>query len=135
MVLDNEAVQALADPRHRKHRRVIAHLQVVADRKRSAARIAVVVPTSVRVEVGWDRTEPRWALANQVGITDVALDAAHSNVAVAIRLGLRERVSVVDAHVGSVVQLSAAERVTVISSDPADMKAVAGERAVVIVAL
>lgn len=135
MVLDNEAVQALADPRHRKHRQVISHLQVVADRKRGAAKISVVVPTSVRVEAGWDRTAPGWALANQVGITDVPLDAAHANVAAAIRFGTRAGVSVVDAHVGAVVQLSAAQRVTVISSDPTGMKAVAGETAVVIVAL
>ncbi len=58
VILDNEAVLALADPGHRKHRQVVSQAQVVADRKRRAAAIQVVVPTAVRVEAGWDRTSP-----------------------------------------------------------------------------
>ena len=54
VLLDNEAVQALEDPTHPKHRRVVAQAQVVAQRKRRAASIEVVVPTAVRVEAGWD---------------------------------------------------------------------------------
>ena len=56
VVLDCEAIQALRDPGHPKHRRVVSHAQVVASRKRRAVAIQMVVPTAVRVEAGWDRT-------------------------------------------------------------------------------
>ncbi len=55
VILDNEAFQALKDPAHRMHRQVVSHAQGVANRKRRAAVIQVVVPTAVRVEAGWDR--------------------------------------------------------------------------------
>ena len=58
VVLDNEAVQALRDPGHPKHRHVASQAQVVASRKRRAMAIQVVVPTAVRVEAGWDRASP-----------------------------------------------------------------------------
>jgi hypothetical protein len=61
VVLDNEAVQALASPHHPKHRKVLAHLEVVERRKRHAVAISLVVPAAVRVEAGWDRTSPQWA--------------------------------------------------------------------------
>ena len=55
VVLDNEAVQALADPAHRKHRRVLAVVEAVAARHlRRSGSVRLVVPTSVRVEAGWD---------------------------------------------------------------------------------
>ena len=38
IILDNEAVQALADPAHRKHHQALAYAQVVAIRKRRAAK-------------------------------------------------------------------------------------------------
>ena len=59
VVLDCEAVQALRDPGHPKHRQVVSHTQVVATRKRRAVAIQLAVPTAVRVKAGWDRTSPR----------------------------------------------------------------------------
>jgi hypothetical protein len=59
-VLACEAVQARRDPGHPKHRRVVSQAQVVADRRRRAVAIQLVVPTAVRVEAGWDRTSPAW---------------------------------------------------------------------------
>jgi hypothetical protein len=56
VVLDNEAVQALRDPAHPRHRHVISHAQVVTSRKSRAVALELVVPTAVRVEAGWDRT-------------------------------------------------------------------------------
>ncbi len=45
------------------------------------------------------------------------------------------QISVVDAHVGAVIQSSTAQLVTVITSDPGDMKAVAEMTPVVVVTI
>lgn len=131
VVLDNEAVQALQDPAHPKHRQVVSHAQVVASRKRRAAAIQVVVPTAVRVEAGWDRTSPAWAFPNRLRIADVPLDKAHANVGAAIRN--RTGVSVADAHLGAVIQSTPADQISVITSDPGDMHRVAGDTHITIV--
>lgn len=133
VILDNEAVQALADPAHRNHRRVVSQAQVVADRKRRAVLIQVVVPTAVRVEAAWDRSSPAWAFPNRLRIADVPLDAAQASAAAAIRK--RTRVSVADAHIGAVIGSASADQITVVSSDPGDMRLVAGDRNVVIVGI
>ena len=57
VVLDNEAVQALASPAHRQHRQALAYAHVIASRKRRAADIQAMVPTAVRVGAGWARTK------------------------------------------------------------------------------
>ena len=131
IVLDNEALQALGDPTHRKHRRVLSYTQVVADRKRRASDVRLVVPTAVRVEAGWDRTSPLWALANRLRIADMVLDSVSANVAAAI--GASSRVSVPDAHLGAVIRSAPADHVTVLTSDPGDMRLVAGDGSVTIV--
>jgi len=133
VVLDNEAIQALADPAHRKHRQVVSQAQVVASRKRRAAAIEIVVPTAVRVEAGWDRTSPAWAFPNRLRIADIPLDTARASAAAAIRH--RTRVSVADAHLGAVIQSAAPGQVTVVTSDPGDMRLVAGDRDITVVAI
>lgn len=133
VVLDNEAVQALKDPAHSKHRRVVSQVQVVTSRKRRAAAIEIAVPTAVRVEAGWERTSPAWAFPNRLRIADVPLDTAHADVAAAIRD--RTGISVTDAHIGAVVSSSLAAQVTVVTSDPADMRVAAGDRPVTVVAI
>jgi predicted nucleic acid-binding protein len=133
VLFDNEAVQALRDPTHPKHRRVVAQAQVVAQRKRRAATIEVVVPTAVRVEAGWDRTASAWAFPNRLRITDMPLDSLHANIAAAIRS--RTGVSVTDAHVGAVIQSAPADRITVVTSDPDDMRLMAGDRQIIVVAI
>jgi hypothetical protein len=133
VVLDNEAVQALSRPAHPKHRSVVSHVQVVASRKRRAAAIELAVPTAVRVEAGWDRTSAEWAFPNRLRIADIPLDTACANTAAVI--SSRAVVSVADAHLGAAIQSAAADRVTVVSSDPGDMRRVAGDRDVVIVAI
>lgn len=96
----------------------------------------MVLPASpVCVEAGWDRTDPAWALPNQLGIADAGLDAAHADDATAIRARIGTHISVVDAHVGAVIQSSTAERMTVITSDPDDMKAVAETTPVIVVTI
>jgi hypothetical protein len=133
VLLDNEAVQALRDPSHRKHRQVVSLAQVVSTRKRSGAAIHVEVPAAVRVEAGWDRTSPAWAFPNRLRIADIPLDAIHSGLAAAIRD--RTGVPVADAHLGAVVRSSRAEQITVVTSDPDDMRRVAGDRIITVAAI
>ena len=133
VVLDNEAVQALADPAHRHHRQVVSHAQVVASRKRRAAEIEIVVPTAVRVEAGWDRTSPAWAFPNRLRIADRLLDTASANTAAAIRD--RTGVSVADSHIGAVIQSVPDDQITVVTSDPGDMRLVAGDKNITVTAI
>jgi hypothetical protein len=133
ILLDNEAVQALSHPSHPKHQRVINYVQVVADRKRRTDPIQMAVPTSVRVEAGWDRTSPDAAFVNRLRITDIALDTAQANLSAAIRR--RIKVSVTDAHVGAAINSSVSQRISVITSDADDIRAVAGSRDVTIVSI
>lgn len=133
VVLDNEAVQALRDPAHRKHRQAVSYAQVVTSRKRRAAPIEVLVPAAVRVEAGWDRTSPEWAFPNRLRIADAPLDAAHASTAAAIRS--RTAVSVADAHAGAVIQSSSADQITVVTSDPGDMRRVAQDRHITVAVL
>jgi hypothetical protein len=133
VVLDNEAVQALRDPGHPKHRHVVSHAQVVASRKRRAVAIQVVVPTAVRVEAGWDRTSQAWVFPNRLRITDSPLETASANTAAGIRN--RTGVSVADSHIGAVIQSAHDDQITVIASDPGDMRVVAGDKSITMVAI
>ena len=133
VVLDCEAIQALRDPGHPKHRQVVSHTQVVASRKRRAAPIQLAVPTAVRVEAGWDRTAPAWAFPNRLRIADSPLDTASANIAAGIRD--RTGVSVADSHMGAVIQSALHSQITVVTSDPGDMRLVAGDKNVIVVAI
>lgn len=133
IVLDCEAVQALCDPSHPKHLRAMSHVQLAALRKQRAAHTCITVPTTVRVEAGWDRTSPARAFINRLKIGDAYLDAGQANLASTIRE--ESKVSVADAHVGAVVQGSAALEIVVLTSDPDDMRRVAGNKRVTIVTL
>jgi len=133
VLLDNEAVQALADPAHPKHPHVISHVQVIASRKRRAVPITVAIPTAVRVEAGWNRNSPVWAFLNRLRIADVPLDTSYANTAASIRG--RTNVSIADAHIGGVIQAASADRITVITSDPADMRRVAMDKDITVVTI
>jgi predicted nucleic acid-binding protein len=133
VLLDNEAVQALADPAHHKHRRAVSYTLNVVKRKVRAIPISVAVPAAVRVEAGWDRLAPAWAFVNRLRIADIPLDASDANAAAAIRN--RTGVSVADAHLGAAIQNAESDHVTVITSDPHDMRKVAESRRVDVVAI
>lgn len=135
IVLDNEAVQALRSPSHPKHGKVVKYVRVAVGRRRRVVPSSTLVPAAVRAEAGWDRTDPAWTLVNRLPIVDVSLDTAIANAMVAIRRRVDRPVSVVDAHVGAVVQAADAGRVTIITSDPRDMAAVAEDTPVVVVAI
>ena len=92
-----------------------------------------MVPVAVRVEAGWDRTSPQWAFLNLLRITDVPLDAGHANAAASIHE--QAQVSVADAHIGATVQSARNTDITVVTSDPADIRRVAGDRPVTVVAI
>jgi hypothetical protein len=133
VVLDCEAIQALRDPCHPKHRRVVSHAQVVASRKRRAVAIQIVAPTAVRVEAGWDRTSPAWVFTNRLRITDSPLDTASANTAAGIRD--RTGVSVADSHLGAVMESALHDQITVVTSDPDDMRLVAGDKNITVVGI
>jgi predicted nucleic acid-binding protein len=133
VILDNEAIRALQDPAHPKHRHVVSQTQVVVSRKRRAAQIDMVVPTAVRVEAGWDRTSTAWVFPNRLRIADIPLDTASANTAAAIRN--QTGVSVADAHLGAVIRSAPADQITVVTSDPGDMRRVAGDRKITVAAI
>lgn len=122
VVLDNEAVQALADPRHSKHRSVIAHLESAVTRRRRGDLTAVVVPCAVRVEAGWNRSDRSQSAINRFRVVDISLDSTHSDVAADILI--REGVSVADASVGAAVAVSGWTDPVILTSDPDDMRRV-----------
>lgn len=133
VLLDKEAVQSLGVAEHPKHRRVLSHIQVVTQRKRRAVQVDIQVPAAVRVEAGWDRSAPSWAFANRLRIGDGILDAGQANIAASIRE--RTDVSVADAHLSAMIQSTRAEQITVLTSDPSDTRAVAGDRPITIVTI
>jgi hypothetical protein len=92
-----------------------------------------VVPTAVRVEAGWDRTSSAWVFPNRLRIADSPLDPASANIAAGIRD--RTGVSVADSHMGTVIQSASHGQITVVTSDPGDMRLVAGDKNVIVVAI
>jgi hypothetical protein len=125
LVLDKEAVQALADVQHRQHRRAVAFIEVANQRSGGRRQpLAVVVPVAVRVEAGWDRSAPQAAFLNRISrARDVALDSRGANRATQLRHAAG--VSVVDATLGHAAEVVAAP-VAILTSDLSDMGRVAG---------
>jgi hypothetical protein len=125
VVLDNEAVQALADAAHRKHRRVLAIVNLVATRnaRRDAPAVQLVVPTAVRVEAGWHRRARKAATINRLRIDDLVLDTAAADSAVEVRSTLA--VSVADAHIAACLGRTPGPH-AVVTSDVEDLRRIAG---------
>lgn len=123
VVLDNEAVVALRDPGHRKHRRALAVVEGAR-----AVYLAegeggdLIVPTSVRAEAGWDRRDHGAAGLNRLRARDHDLDTTAANSAAALRSALG--VSVPDAHLG-VVMASLPTTHAVVTSDVPDVRRMA----------
>jgi hypothetical protein len=61
------------------------------------------------------------------------LKHVHADVATAIVA--RTAVSVADAHLGATVQSASVEQITVVTSDPTDMRLVSGDTNVTVVAI
>ena len=120
LVLDNEAVQALRDASHRKHRKTLAFVEAAVSRGRGGA--APVVPAAVRVEAAWDRRVPGAAAINRLRVADVVLDRPGADRAAALVAALR--ISVADAHLGAVVATILAP-CAVLTSDVDDVRRIA----------
>ncbi|MCL2467747.1 MAG: hypothetical protein FWF21_10840 [Micrococcales bacterium] len=118
IVLDNEAVQALTNPAHPKRTHVLAHVDAVATDRRRGLRKSMVVPATVRVEAGWDRSDPRSAVANRLTINDHFLD--HTSANRAAQIVRRTGLTPADAHV-AVVALTAPDDVVALTSDTPDI--------------
>ena len=126
VVLDNEAVEALADVRHPKHRTVLALLEVTNQRRSRKAQVRVAVPTAVRIEAGWDRNDPSSAHMNRISrAVDVNLNTAVANRCVRLRR-LVPDASVVDVAVAQAAETAAQQPVTIITSDSQDMTSLTG---------
>ncbi len=120
VVLDNEAVQALLDPRHRKHRRAVAIMEAAAARnRRRAASVLLVVPTAVRVEAGWNRRARGAAAINRLRVADATLDSHAADRAALIRSQLG--VSVADAHLATLIAATTGPH-AVVTSDAPDIR-------------
>jgi hypothetical protein len=123
VVLDNEAVVALFDVRHRKHRVVLPYVEAAAQRRVRSPSLRVLVPVAVRIEAGWDRSDPAAAVINRVsGASDVVLtgivaDRARQLMALA-------NVSVVDATVAEAAE-GALKPAVILTSDVRDMATLA----------
>lgn len=123
VVFDNEAVQALSNVAHGKHRRVLAVVEAVAAKNmRKAGSVRLVVPAAVRVEAGWDRRMPRAAAINRLRMDDLPLDTVAADRAAAVRTQLG--VSVANAHLAASVGQTTSPH-AVVTSDVGDMRRMA----------
>ena len=132
LVLDAQGVTALADPHHARHAELRALLQAARDKRRKRAAkdgYPTLVPTSVRIEAGWDRSAQAWSAMNALRVEDVVLDGGIANRAATLRSavdsGRRKRMlSTADAHLGAILQ----DGDIVATSDPGDVEAMASHR-------
>lgn len=125
VLLDNEAVQALLDVSHPKHKRVMSFVDELNSRgQRRGSRTVIEVPVAVRVEAGWDRSSPTSAGVNRFSrARDVVLDGPAADRATQLRQAVG--VSVVDATVGQAAQVAASPAV-IVTSDVSDMHRLVG---------
>jgi hypothetical protein len=147
VILDHEAIHALSDVGHAKHRLVIALMQMTAHRRGKGRNVHVLIPAAVRVESGWDCSRPSAAIIDRLRIIDVALDSDSANRAAnitaanitAVNIGAERKVSVADAHIGATISVlrahSISTRISVVTSDPSDIAVVAGDHPVTMVAI
>ena len=126
LVLDNEAVSGLlaTAPQHAKRAEVLEAIM--------AANGRTVVPTAVRCEALWDRTQPTAAAANLHVKDDDPLDRPAANRNVQLRTVV-PTASLVDASVVvSAERLPGGDVVEILTSDPADITALAGHAGVTV---
>ena len=122
VVIDSEAVDALADHRHPKHRDALAYIEVTNERRARHERVRVVVPTAVRVEARWDRRAPAAANLNRLcRASDHPLVATAANRAAELA-GLVPGSSVVDAAVAQAAEVAQSPPTTVVTSDQEDFR-------------
>lgn len=122
VIVDSEAVDALADHRHPKHREALAYIEVTNERRTRNERLRVVVPTAVRVEARWDRRAPSAANLNRLcRAADHPLDTNAADRAAEL-VGLVPGSSVVDAAVAQAAEAAESAPTTVVTSDEEDFR-------------
>lgn len=120
MVLDNEALQALADLRHPKHRVMLEKIAAVKYESARGASVRVVTPTAVRVEALVSRQTAGTAALGRFNVQDIALDSTRADRCVA--LAAAATATAVDATVAEVAESEARTRqVSVYTSDVGDL--------------
>lgn len=124
LVLDNAAAVALLSTRsHDPARAAVVEAVAAANGRR-------LVPTVVRVEAGWDRSDPRAADGNRLlgAGTDVLLDRAGANRAVQLRRAVATA-SVVDVAVAVAAEDAGRDGavVEILTSDVGDFRSLAGQ--------
>jgi hypothetical protein len=123
VILDNEAVQALIDIKHPKHRLVVSTVELATGRnERRGDVVRLIVPTAVRVESAWDRRTRGAATINRLRFEDAALNSHAADRAAAVRLVLE--VSVADAHIAAVLGDTKGPH-AVVTSDRKDLARIA----------
>lgn len=120
LVLDNEGVSALLGRSGSAKRAMVIEAVMAANGR-------VLVSSAVRVEARWSRRDPAAAPANQLVPDEDPLDRAGADRASELRQVV-EAASVVDAAVAVAVERSpAADIVEVLTSDTADLTALAAQ--------
>ncbi len=121
LVLDSEAASALLSSTPVSAKRAAVMTAIAAANGRRA------VPTAVRGESGWDRTDPGAANANRLIGADEVLDRAAANRVAQLRLVVRGA-SVVDAAVAVAAERagSGGGVVEVLTSDVRDIEVLSG---------
>lgn len=120
MVLDHEAVQALADRHHPKHRVLLEKLAAVRYESGRGASVRVVTTTAVRVEARVARRAAGSAALGSFRVQDVSLDPTRADRCVA--LSTAASATAVDATVAEAAEDEARLRlVSVYTSDVADL--------------
>ena len=129
LVLDNEALQAVADRDHPKHTRMLAVLEARTERgDRRPGDVQVLTTTTVRVEALIDRRVPKTARLNRLRVLDVALDGARADRAATLRH--QAGGAVADATVAEAAISAAGDGadVTVYTADLSDLPALMAVR-------
>jgi hypothetical protein len=125
LVLDNEALQALADRHHAKHRVMLEKIAAVKYESRRGASVRVVTPTAVRVEALVSRQAAETATLGRFNVQDVPLDGTRADRCVA--LAAAATATAVDATVAEAAESQArTRRVSVYTSDVADLTRLVG---------
>lgn len=124
VLLDNEALQALSDLRHRKHRAALAVLAAIDVRTRArAGTVAVLTTTATRIEAGTPASAADRAALGRLPLLDMELTSGRADRGTELRRATG--CSVVDATLAQAAEELAGPRTSVVllTSDTSDLAA------------
>ena len=125
LVLDNEALKALADRHHAKHRVMLEKIAAAQYESRRGAGVRVVTPTAVRIEALVSRQAPENATLGRFNVQDITLDSTRADRCVA--LAAAATATAVDATVAEAAESEARTRlVSIYACDLADLTRLVG---------